>query len=97
MESVINRVVIPEAFMRLPAKINNGTASKLTLWVWEIGSWTIVLIGRSRFCKKNKTPEIPIEKPTGIPIMRKTRNASITRVISVPHCDLPFGQGSFRF
>jgi len=38
MESLIRRLVIPELFIKLPAKMNRGTASSVTLWVWLIGS-----------------------------------------------------------
>ena len=79
--SLTIRLVIPEAFIRVPAKINKGTASKVTFWVWEIGSCTMVIRGNSGCCRKKVAPAIPTAKPTGIPRKSSTRKTIVTSSI----------------
>jgi hypothetical protein len=73
--------VIPAPFIRLPARINIGTARSAKFCVWEIESCMGMVIGRLRCCRKNRNPDIPIAKATGIPVRRNNVNTHTTNSI----------------
>jgi hypothetical protein len=77
--------VIPAPFIRLPARINIGTASNAKFCAWETVSCMGMVIGRLGFCRKKINPDIPIAKATGIPVRRNNKNAHITNsILKIP-------------
>jgi hypothetical protein len=41
-----------------------------------------MVVGRLRCCRKNRNPDIPIAKATGIPVRRNNINTHVTNSIS---------------
>src|SRR5688572_26147306 len=74
--------VIPALFIRLPARMNIGTARSAKFCVSVTVSWIGMVEGSSGCWRKNTQPEMPIANATGMPISRKTVKATRTQIIS---------------
>ncbi len=80
---------MPVSFIRLPAKINMGIASRAKFCVSERTSCTGMVKGRMPpCCRKKVKPEMPMAKATGIPVSNRTAKTISTKVIVSP--PLPF-------
>ena len=79
----IRRLVMPQLFIRLPARMNRGMASMVKLCEVEMDFCTRTVMGRLRI-RKNEKPDRPMENATGIPSSRKTKKIPIA--INISRC-----------
>ena len=86
----IRRVVIPVAFMRLPAITKNGTASSGNDCVELIIFWTATSKGMKGSTTKKTIPEIPIVNAIGIPA--RSNSVKTIPIASIARHQLPAGR-----
>ena len=72
---------MPELFIKLPARMNSGTASSAKFCVSVMVSWIGMVDGSSGCCRKNTQPEMPMANATGMPISSRTVKAIRTSSI----------------
>src|SRR5262245_35490107 len=81
-EASLSRLwVMPELFMKFPARMNSGIASSAKFCVSVTVSWIGMVKGSSGCCRKNTVPEMPMANATGIP--RSSRTVNTTRTVSI--------------
>ena len=90
-----SRCVMPELFMKLPARMNSGTASSAKFCVCVIVSCTGIVGGSSGCCRKKTVPEMPIANATGMPINSSTAKTRSTSSIC-EQADVTLGRGTVR-
>ena len=87
----IRRFVMPQLFMRLPARMKRGMASIVKLCEVEMDFCTRMDIGSPRIRKKLR-PDRPMENATGIPRNRNTRK--IIMAVYIRQCPSPLHERS---
>ena len=76
LQKRVSRLVMPQEFIRLPARMKRGMASMVKLWEVEIDFCTRTVSGRPRIRKKDR-PLMPMENATGMPKNSSTRKTII--------------------
>ena len=74
----ISRVVMPVAFIKLPASTKNGTASSGKAWVELAIRWTLMETGTKSDVRKNRKLARPMLNATGMPRIMKTAKMHTT-------------------
>ena len=69
---------MPDLFMKLPAMMNSGTASRAKFCVCVIVSWIGMVDGSSGCSRKNRAPDIPMANATGMPMTSRMTKAQAT-------------------